>query len=132
MTANSAEPKDIDEYIASFPKDTQEVLEKVRTTIREAAPDADETIKYDMPTFMFNGKYLVYFAGWKKHLGFYGITSTIIEKFKKELSAYVGVKGSLKFPLDEPIPYDLISKIVKDRVKENMERAEAKGNEKDR
>ena len=117
-------PQDIDEYIASFPKDIQEILEKLRTTIRKAAPDAEEIINYQIPTFTLKGN-LVHFAAFKKHIGFYP-TPTGIELFKKELSAYEGAKGSVRFPLDKPNPFDLISKIVRFRVKENLERAEAK------
>ncbi|KPJ88365.1 MAG: hypothetical protein AMJ53_16925 [Gammaproteobacteria bacterium SG8_11] len=124
METNRITPKDIDEYIANFPKDIQEILEKIRTTIRKAAPNAEETISYGIPTFTLKGN-LVHFAAYKKHIGFYP-TSTGIQKFKKELSAYEGSKGTVRFPLDKPIPYDLISIIVKFRVKENLERAEAK------
>ena len=118
----------IDEYIATFPKNIQEILEKLRATIGKAAPDAEETINYQMPTFTFKGN-LVHFAAFKKHIGFYP-TPSGIEKFKKELSVYQGAKGSVQFPLDKPIPYGLISKIVKFRVKENLERAEIKGKKK--
>ena len=118
----------IDEYIATFPKDIQGILEKIRETIRNAAPNAKETINYQMPTFTLEGN-LVHFAAYKNHIGFYP-TPTGIEKFKKELSVYAGAKGSVQFPLDKPIPYDLISKIVKFRVKENLERAETKGKKK--
>ena len=121
-------PKTIDEYIAGFPPDVQAILQKIRLTIRKAAPGAEETIKYQMPTFMLNGN-LVYFAGFKNHVGFYPIP-TGIEKFKKELAAYKQGKGSIQFPLDQPIPYGLISKIVKFRVKENLARAAAKGKKK--
>jgi len=124
MKTNKTIAKDIDEYIASFPKDIQEILEKLRTTIRKAAPDAEEIINYQIPTFTLKGN-LVHFATFKKHIGFYP-TPTGIEAFKKELSAYEGAKGSIKFPLDKPIPFDLISKIVTFRVKENLERAGAK------
>ena len=124
MKTNKTIPKDIEEYIASFPKDIQEILEKLRTTIRKAAPDAEEIINYQIPTFTLKGN-LVHFAAFKKHIGFYP-TPKGIEVFKKELSAYEGAKGSVKFPLDKPIPFDLISKIVTYRVKENLERAEAK------
>jgi uncharacterized protein YdhG (YjbR/CyaY superfamily) len=120
--------KNIDAYIAGFPKDVQEVLERIRATIREAAPEAKETINYQIPTFTLYGN-LVHFAAFEKHIGFYP-TPTGIEQFKQELSVYKGAKGSVQFPLDEPIPYDLISRIVKFRVKENLERAEAKGKKK--
>ncbi len=125
MRTKQTAPKTIDEYIAGFPQDVQEILEKIRRTIRKAAPNAEETIKYQMPTFTLKGN-LVYFAAFKKHIGFYP-PATGNEKFKNELSVYEGAKGSVKFPLDKPIPYGLISKIVKFRVKENLERAEAKG-----
>jgi uncharacterized protein YdhG (YjbR/CyaY superfamily) len=128
MDADNTKPKDIDEYIAGFPKDVQEILEKIRTTIRKAAPDAEEAIKYQMPTFVLKGN-LVHFAAYKKHIGFYPAPRGI-EKFKDELSAYEGAKGSVRFPLDKPIPYDLISRIVAFRVQENLEKAEAKGKKK--
>ena len=118
----------IDEHIAKFPEDIQAILEKVRETIQKAAPDAQETINYGIPTFTLEGN-LVHFAGFKSHIGFYP-TPSGIEKFKAELSKYEGAKGSVKFPLDKPIPYTLISKIVKFRVKENLERAAAKGKKK--
>ena len=118
----------IDAYIANSPKEIQEILEKVRATIRKAAPKAEETINYGMPTFTLEGN-LVHFAGFKNHIGFYP-TPSGIENFKKELSVYKGAKGSVQFPLDKPIPYTLISKIVKFRVKENLARAAAKGKKK--
>jgi len=118
----------IDEYIAGFPKDVQGILKKIRVTIRKAAPDAKETISYQIPTFTLKGN-LVHFAAWKNHIGFYP-TSSGIKKFKKELSAYDGAKGSVQFPFDKPIPFGLISRIVNFRVKENLKRAEAKGKKK--
>ncbi len=124
MKANQPEPQTIDEYIAGFPQDVQEKLEQVRRTIREAAPDAQEKISYKMPTFTLKGN-LVYFAAFKNHIGFYPIPSGI-EEFKEELSAYEQGKGSVQFPLDKPIPFDLISRIVKFRVKENLAKATAK------
>lgn len=124
MNSDQTAPKTIDEYIAGFPQDMQELLEKIRMTIRSAAPDAEETIKYQMPTFMLKGN-LVYFAAFKKHIGFYPIPSGM-EAFKDELSMYAGGKGSVRFPLDKPIPFDLIRRIVEWRVKENLERAAAK------
>jgi len=117
-------PGDIDEYIAGFPVDVQKLLEKVRTTIRKAAPKAEETISYQMPTFTLNGN-LVHFAAYRNHIGFYPAPRGI-EKFKKELSAYEGGKGSARFPLDKPIPYGLIGRIVKFRVANNLERAAAR------
>lgn len=117
-------PNDIDEYIAGFPSDVQKLLKKIRTTIRKAAPNAEEAIKYQMPTFVLNGN-LVHFAAYKGHIGLYPAPRAI-EKFKKELSAYEGSKGAVRFPLDKPIPYDLISRIVKFWVKNNLELAEEK------
>jgi uncharacterized protein YdhG (YjbR/CyaY superfamily) len=108
----------IDEYIASFPEETQNLLEQVRTTIKKAAPDAGETISYGIPTFTLSGN-LVHFADFTNHIGFYP-TPSGIETFKKELSAYEGAKGSVKFPIDKPLPLELICKIVKFRVKEKL------------
>jgi uncharacterized protein YdhG (YjbR/CyaY superfamily) len=124
MKTDQTAPRNIDEYIAGFPYDVQAILEKIRVTIRKAAPDAEEAIKYQMPTFTLKGN-LVYFAAFKKHIGFYPVP-TGIEKFKRELSVYKTAKGSVQFPLDKPIPFDLISKIVKFRVGENLDRAKAK------
>jgi uncharacterized protein YdhG (YjbR/CyaY superfamily) len=124
MRTDRTAPRTIDEYIAGFPPEVQAILEKVRTTIRKAAPRAEETISYQIPTFTLKGN-LVHFAAFKKHIGFYP-TPTGIEKFKDELSVYEGAKGSVKFPLDNPIPFGLIGKIVRFRVKENLERAESK------
>ena len=118
-------PKDMDAYIAGFPDYVQEVLQKIRVTIRKAAPNAEETISYKMPTFTLKGKYLIYFAAYKKHIGLYPAPRGI-ERFKKELSLYEGGKGTVRFPLDKPIPFSLIKRIVKFRVKESLERAKAK------
>jgi uncharacterized protein YdhG (YjbR/CyaY superfamily) len=128
MKTNKTAPKNIDEYIAGFPRDVQVILEKIRKTIREAAPRAEETISYQMPAFKMNG-FLVYFAAYKNHIGFYPMPSGI-EKFKKELSVYEGAKGSVKFPIDKPMPLGLISKIVKFRVKENSAMAKEKAKKK--
>lgn len=114
----------IDEHIASQPDDVQPLLQKLRATIRKAAPKATETINYGIPTFTLNGN-LVHFAGFKNHVGFYPAPSGI-QAFKKELSVYEGAKGSIKFPLDEPLPLALIAKIVKFRVKENLEKEKSK------
>jgi uncharacterized protein YdhG (YjbR/CyaY superfamily) len=124
MKANQTAPQTIDDYIAGFPGDVQAILQQIRQTIRQAAPDAQEKISYQLPTFTLKGN-LVYFGAFKNHIGFYPIPSGV-EAFKEELSAYEQGKGSVQFPLDKPIPYDLISRIVKFRVKENLARAEAK------
>lgn len=110
--------KSIDQYIETFPNDVRVILEKIRQTIRKAAPNAEETISYQMPTFKLNGTYLVYFAAWKNHIGFYA-TPSGNEAFKEELSVYQGAKGSVRFPIDKPMPFDLIKKIVKYRIKES-------------
>jgi uncharacterized protein YdhG (YjbR/CyaY superfamily) len=109
--------KTIDEYIAAFPENVQTILEKLRSVIRETAPEAEETIDYGIPTFKLNGN-LVHFAAFKNHTSFYP-TPSAIEAFKKELLPFKQSKGTVQFPLDEPIPFDLVKKIVKFRVKEN-------------
>lgn len=111
----------IDAYIASFPTEVQKILEKVRKVIQKAAPEAEETINYQIPTFKLQGN-LVHFAAFKNHIGFYP-TPSAIKAFKKELSLYEGAKGSVKFSLDKPIPFDLIKKIVQLRVKENLQKS---------
>lgn len=128
MKTDQTAPKTIDEYIAGFPQEVQEILQKIRQTIRAAAPDAEEKISYQMPTFTLNGN-LVHFAAFKNHIGLYP-APTGIEKFKKELAAYQSAKGSVRFPLDKPIPFALIGKITRFRVKENLARAKAKGKKK--
>jgi uncharacterized protein YdhG (YjbR/CyaY superfamily) len=124
MNPEQTAPKTIDEYVAGFPPDIQEILETIRATIRKAAPDAEETIKYQLPTFTLKGN-LIHFGAFKKHIGLYP-TARGVEEFKAELSAYEGAKGSVRFPLDKPIPFDLISKITKARVRENLAKAAAK------
>ena len=109
----------IDEYIRAFPEDVQRILEKVRQTVRKAAPEAIETISYGMPTFNLNGTYLVYFAAYKNHIGFYPLP--LGNDALKELAPYQGAKGAVRFPLDEPIPFDLVKKIVAFRMKEHQE-----------
>jgi len=113
--------KNMDEYIETFPEDVQKILEEMRQTIKKAAPEAVEAISYQMPTFKLNGKNLVHFAAFKNHIGFYPIPSGI-EAFKEELSLYKQGKGSVQFPMDKPIPYDLVKKIVDYRAKENLEK----------
>jgi uncharacterized protein YdhG (YjbR/CyaY superfamily) len=110
----------IDHYINAYPPDVQAILKKVRQTIQNAAPDAEETIRYGIPTFRLNGN-LVHFAAAKNHLGFYP-TPSGIETFKKELASYEVSKGTVRFPLDQPIPFELIAKIVTFRVKETLEK----------
>jgi uncharacterized protein YdhG (YjbR/CyaY superfamily) len=124
MKEKQATVETIDEYIAGFPQDIRALLEKIRTTIRKAAPVAEEAIKYQIPTFVQNGN-LVHFAAYKHHIGFYP-TSKAITKFKKELSPYAGAKGTVRFPLDKPIPFGLISRIVKSRVQDNFKKAKEK------
>ena len=124
MRTRQTVPKDIDEYISGFPSDVQKLLKKLRTTIKKTAPDAAETIKYQMPTFTLDGN-LVHFAACKNHIGFYPAPRDV-DEFRKELSAYSGSNSSLSLPLDKPIPVKLISRIVKFRVKKNREKAEAR------
>jgi uncharacterized protein YdhG (YjbR/CyaY superfamily) len=118
----------IDEYIASFPTEIQAVLEQLRQTVKKAAPEAQEKISYQIPTFTLNGN-LVHFAAYKNHIGFYG-ASGATGAFKEELSPYVAGKGTLRFRLDRPLPLSLISDIVKFKAKENLEKAKAGKNEK--
>lgn len=124
MRTDQPIPGTIDAYIAGFPQDIQERLQNIRKAIHEAAPEAEEAIKYGMPTFTLQGN-LVHFAAFKKHIGFYPAPSGI-DAFKAELSVYASAKGSVQFPLDQPIPYNLIRKIVQFRVTQNLERASAK------
>jgi uncharacterized protein YdhG (YjbR/CyaY superfamily) len=128
MKSDTKPPSTIDEYIARCPEDVQAILSKIREIIRKVAPTAEETIKYQIPTFVLNGN-LVHFAAFQNHIGFYP-TPSGITKFQQELSAYKGAKGSVQFPLDAPIPFSLITKIVKFRVKETIEKAAAKSKKK--
>jgi uncharacterized protein YdhG (YjbR/CyaY superfamily) len=118
----------IDDYIATFPEATQTLLQTLRATIQAAAPDAQEKISYQMPTFALHGN-LVHFAAYQKHIGFYPAPSGI-EAFKHELAIYEGAKGSIKFPIDQPLPLELISKIVAFRVAENLQKAALKSGKK--
>ena len=124
MKTDQTPPKTIDDYIAGFPPDVRVILQKLRATIRKTAPAAEEAIKYRLPTFVLLGN-LVHFGAFKKHIGFYA-TPTGNKQFRQELSAYQGAKGSVQFPLNKPIPYGLVSKMVKFRVQENLERSTAK------
>jgi uncharacterized protein YdhG (YjbR/CyaY superfamily) len=117
--------RNMDEYIQAFSPEVQSILAKIRSTIRKAVPDAEEKISYRMPAFTLRGSNLIYFAAFKRHIGLYPPVKGD-ETLSKEISAYEGEKGNLRFPLDEPIPYDLISRIVKFRVKEHLERASSK------
>ena len=119
----SIQAANIDEYIAGFPENVQKMLEQIRAAICKAVPEAEETIKYAIPTFTLNGN-LVSFAAWKNHIGFYP-APTGVEEFKKEISPYVTSKSSLNFPIDKPLPLALIGKIVKFRVK-SLEQAKTK------
>ncbi|RRJ63158.1 hypothetical protein EHV15_09660 [Paenibacillus oralis] len=114
-----------DEYIAQFPPDVSGKLQQIRSTIQAAAPDAVEKISYQMPTFTLAGKNLVHFAAFKNHIGFYP-TPSGIEEFREELSLYKNAKGSVQFPLDEPLPLELIGRIARFRAAENIEQAAAK------
>ena len=114
----------IDEYIANFPEEVQKILEELRAIIRASAPEAEERISYQIPTFALKGN-LVHFAAYKKHIGFYP-TSGGIQAFERELSVYECAKGSVRFPIDEPLPFELISKIVRFRVDENLRKAGTK------
>ena len=122
--AKSKLPKDIGEYILQFSPVVQEILSNIRTIISNAAPDAEEVISYQMPAFRQHG-ILVYFAAWKEHIGLYPPISGDAA-IEKSVARYAGPKGNLQFPLDEPIPYNLIRRIVKLRVKQNNGKAEAK------
>jgi uncharacterized protein YdhG (YjbR/CyaY superfamily) len=120
-------PKSVDSYISQFPADVRTILEKVRTTIRCAAPEAKETISYLMPAFKLHGM-LVYFAAWEKHIGLYPPISGD-KGLEKAIAPYAGPKGNLQFPLDKPIPYDLIERIVKLRVNQDLAKAAARRKE---
>jgi uncharacterized protein YdhG (YjbR/CyaY superfamily) len=124
MREDKANYTTIDEYISQFSPDIQDILQTLRKTIRESAPKAEEKISYQMPTYFLHGN-LVHFAAFQNHIGFYP-TPSAIEKFKQELSAYKGSKGTIQFPITKALPYELISRIVKFRVAENISKAEDK------
>jgi len=124
MANSQKTPKDFNDYSDRFPKDVQQRLQKLRLTVKKAAPQAKEKISYGIPAFTLNGM-LVWFAAFKNHIGFYPRTSAIAA-FKKELSAYKGAKGSVQFPFDKPLPLTLIGRMVKFRVKENLSKAKQK------
>ena len=121
MLAQKKQFTKIDDYVKTFPKDVQKILERLRQTIRKAAPEAVESISYQMPTFKLDGKFLVSFAAWKNHIGLYPIPSGTAA-FKKEVAPYKGAKSTVRFPMEKPIPYDLVKKIVLFRMKENQEK----------
>lgn len=125
MKASATSPSTVDEYMAGFPADVRRKLAQLRTTIRRAAPKAEESIAYRMPAYKLNGA-LVYFAAFKAHIGLYPMTEVVKERFAKELSAYDGSKGTVRFPLDQRLPLGLIANLVKARVSENAERAAGK------
>lgn len=124
MTTGRLAPTNIDEYIAAFSPEVKSILKKIRLTIRNTAPEAQETISYRIPTFTLSGA-LVYFAAFKSHIGFYPPVKGDA-RLEKAISGYMGEKGNLRFPIDQPIPYHLIERIVKHRVKQNLEKAAAK------
>lgn len=128
MQNNKASYSSIDEYIAQFPQNIQKILEELRATIKASAPGAEEKISYQMPAFALKG-ILVYFAAWKDHIGFYP-TSSGTQVFNRELSDYEYSKGTIKFPIEKPLPLDLISRIVKFRVAENIKKVEMKAKKK--
>lgn len=120
MVTSKNQSKTMDEYISQFPKNVRDVLEELRKIIMESAPGSEEAISYGIPTFKLKGN-LVHFAAWKNHVGLYPGTSAM-EAFKKELSPYKQAKGTVQFPLDKPIPFDLVKKITEFRVRENQSR----------
>ena len=130
MENTATTPQTIDEYISGFPEEIQEILQRIRRTIRAAEPEAQETISYKMPTFTLNGKYLIYFGAYRKHIGFYPAPAGIPE-FEEALSKYGAGKGTLKFPLDQPMPFELIARLVQFRAEEIRSHAAVKGKTKD-
>jgi uncharacterized protein YdhG (YjbR/CyaY superfamily) len=129
MKSKKAGFTSIEEYIGTFPENVQKILEEVRGTIKAAAPDAREKISYQIAAFELNGRNLIHFAGWKNHIALYPIPSGS-EAFNKEVSKYIDGKGTLKFPLDKPLPLKLISKVVKLRVADNLRNAGTKSDKK--
>jgi uncharacterized protein YdhG (YjbR/CyaY superfamily) len=125
---NPIEAKDVDHYIAAFPEHTRALLEELRATIQETAPEAVEVISYKMPAYQFHGM-LVYFAGYAKHIGFYP-GAAVVEYFKDEVTKYKWAKGSVQFPLDKPLPLDFIKRVVQFRIQQNLEKAANKKDKK--
>lgn len=128
MISPTTKVESVDQYINSFPPTTKKLLKQFRALIKKSVPGVDETISYNMPAYKYQG-ILVYFAGYEKHIGFYPMPSAII-KFKKEFSVYKSAKGSVQFPLDEPLPVKLIEDVLKFRIKENITAAELKAKKK--
>ena len=118
--------KSVDEYIETFPDDVQAILQRVRSTIRKAIPGAEEVISYQIPAYKRHGSRVLYFAGWKQHYSLYPANDRLVEAFKEELAPYQVSKGTIRFPLSQPVPVRLIGRIAKFRVKEAAERAKAK------
>ena len=129
MDAKKVKFDSIDQYIAAFPEETQKLLEELRSTIKAAAPAVVEKITYQMPTFDLNGRHLVYFSAWKHHIGLYPIPAGD-EAFQQEISQYKSAKSSLNFPIDKPLPLELIRKFVKFRVVESLENAQIRSTDK--
>jgi uncharacterized protein YdhG (YjbR/CyaY superfamily) len=125
MSTDRSAPTTVDAYIAAFPAEVQAILQQIRQVIHETLPGLGETISYAMPAFTLNGKYLVYIAAYKKHIGLYP-APTGVEEFQEAVARYGGGKGTLKFPLDKPMPFDLIRRVVQFRANENAEKAAAK------
>ena len=120
--AKKAEPKTIDAYIRAFPDDVQVILRGIRDTIRQSLPQAVETISYQIPTFKLNGRYVIYFAGWKHHVSVYPIPSGVSPALARQIAPYVKGKGTLQFPLDKPVPFALLKKLVRLLVTDNQSR----------
>lgn len=127
MTGKKTGITSMDEYIATFPDDMQKILQELRSTIKSAAPDAEEKISYGMPTFMLNGTYLIYFAGWKNHVSVYPVPAGS-DEFNRKIAPYIAGKGTLKFPLDKPLPLDLVTEMVKLHLAGNLEKNGIKSN----
>ena len=125
MESTAVKFKTVEEYLSSLPADKKRLVKEMRKTIKAAAPEAEELISYNMPALRFHGM-LVYYAAWKEHIGFYGVSASIVNVFKKELAPYKISRGTVQFPLDEPLPVDLITKIVRHRVQENLQKAATK------
>jgi len=118
--------KSVDEYISAQPEELRDALQRVRSTIRKAVPEAAEVISYKMPTYKLRGNRVLYFAGWKQHYALYAATDSVVAAFKNELAPYEIDKGTIRFPLSAPVPVKLIERIAKFRAKEVVEREEAK------